>query len=207
MIRKVWVLVVSLVIVLGIGTLGSAQQITRSNWVPNVGQLFFDEQPLGDLWTFVCPAGGTVTASVDTKDDQDNGQANIDPFLLLHSGSGRLIAFGNDDLDCSHLPVCGFRCPAVRAPCGATNPHSLLVRDFGGATKNGAQCAGGGGYELTVQVFRADGSPVDAARVQLGGGPTRRVPAWALEEGKAPVGPALDDEAIPRSRAEFPEPK
>ena len=34
----------------------SAEPISRSNWVPNVGQLNVEgEQPLGDLWTFKCP--------------------------------------------------------------------------------------------------------------------------------------------------------
>jgi hypothetical protein len=206
MVRTMNVLVVTVMIILGLGALVSAEEIRRSNWVPNVGLLDVDEQPLGDLWTFECPAGGTVTATVDTKDDTDTGRSNIDPILELFSGAGRLIASGDDEVACTNPPVCGFRCPQImRAPCGETRlPHSLLVRDFGtAAVTNMPQCAGGGGYELTVEVFDSAGKPVAAETVHLGGGATRSVPAWALEDGKAPVGPALDDENVPlRSETE-----
>src|SRR5207302_10917788 len=60
----------------------------RSNQVPNVGQLAEGEQPLGDMWTFNCPEGGSVSASVDTKDDTDSGTSNIDPILELLDGNG-----------------------------------------------------------------------------------------------------------------------
>ena len=72
----------------------------RSNWVPNVGLLDFGgddfnsgraEQPLGDMWTFRCPSGGTVSASVDTKDDTDEFTADIGPVLLVIDGSGHLL--------------------------------------------------------------------------------------------------------------------
>jgi hypothetical protein len=37
----------------------SAEPISRSNWVPNVGELNLEgEQPLGDLWTFKCLESG-----------------------------------------------------------------------------------------------------------------------------------------------------
>ena len=66
-------------LVIGAASEGSAEPISRSNWVPNVGQLNVEgEQPLGDLWTFKCPKGGTVNVSVDTKDDTDNAQSDID---------------------------------------------------------------------------------------------------------------------------------
>jgi hypothetical protein len=71
----------------------SAEPISRSNWVPNVGQLNVEgEQPLGDLWTFRCPEGGTVNVSVDTKDDTDAAQSDIDPVLLVVDGAGNLLA-------------------------------------------------------------------------------------------------------------------
>jgi hypothetical protein len=167
--------------------------------VPNVGVLTDDEQPLGDLWTFQCPLGGTVSARVDTKDDRDTGEANLDPILEVLDGAGSLLAFADDEVECTYPPVCGFQCPQVKdVPCGEANPHSLLVRDFGASG-----CATGGGYELTVTVFDQKGHQIAEQKVQLGGGATRHVPDWAVEEGKAPVGPALDDENVPlRSRAE-----
>jgi hypothetical protein len=184
----------------------SAEPISRSNWVPNVGQLNVEgEQPLGDLWTFKCPKGGTVNVSVDTKDDTDAAQSDIDPVLLVVDGAGNLLAIGDDDVDCTYPPVCGFTCPSVTAvACGddgsdgnrhdsGGEPHSIIVRDFGASG-----CVGGGGYGLVVEVFKADGSQLSERRVDLGGGPQRDVPKYALDLGKAPTGPALDDEDVPQ---------
>jgi hypothetical protein len=178
----------------------SAEPISRSNWVPNVGQLNLEgEQPLGDLWTFKCPEGGTVNASVDTKDDTDAAESDIDPVLLLVDGRGNLLAFGDDDVDCSYPPVCGFSCPSIAAvACGRGENHSLVVRDFGAADATGTACQEGGGYNLIVEVFKAGGSQLSERRVELGGGPKNKVPKWALDLGKAPIGPALDDEDVPQ---------
>ena len=192
----------------------SAEPISRSNWVPNVGQLNVEgEQPLGDLWTFKCPEGGTVNVSVDTKDDTDTAQADIDPVLLVVDGAGNLLAFADDDVDCTYPPVCGFFCPSVTAlACGSDGSdnnhrndgnhgsdgkHSLIVRDFGAAFDEAA-CQEGGGYSLVVEVFGADGKQLSERRVDLGGGPKRDVPEYALDLGKAPTGPALDDEDVPQ---------
>ena len=165
----------------------------RSNHVPNVGRLASGEQPLGDMWTFYCPDGGTVVASVDTKDDTDLGTSTLDPILELIDPDGNEIANGDDDIACTYAPVCGFRCPAFRAPCGSSaGVHSLIVRDFGASL-----CNGGGGYELTVDVFDADGNELSPDSIGVGGGASRGVPWWAVDEGKAPVGPALDDENVP----------
>src|SRR5438876_462737 len=73
----------------------------RSNHVPNVGILADGEQPLGDMWTFNCPAGGSVVASVDTKDDTDLGTATLDPTLELLDGNGVEIA----DVDDENVPI------------------------------------------------------------------------------------------------------
>jgi hypothetical protein len=174
----------------------SAEPISRSNWVPNFGQLNAEgEQPLGDMWTFRCPRGGTVNVSVDTKDDTDAGQSDIDPVLLVVDGAGSLLAFGDDDVDCTYPPVCGFSCPAVTAvACGSDGRHSVIVRDFGTA---GTTCQEGGGYNLVVEVFTGGGRQLPEQAVDLGGGPRRNVPSWAVDVGKAPVGPALDDEDVP----------
>jgi len=176
----------------------------RSNHVPNVGELASGEQPLGDMWTFNCPAGGSVVASVDTKDDTDLGTSTLDPILELLDGNGVEIADGDDENTCTYRPVCGFACPQLhdfngnrRVACGDGGPsglHSLIVRDFGTA---GVPHCNGGGYELKVDVFDASGNQLSQEQVGLGGGPSRGVPDWAVDEGKAPFGPALDDENVP----------
>ena len=196
--QTISVMLVAVVVMVGLGTPGYADEIIRSSWVPNVGMLTGDEQPLGDLWTFECPKGGTVSARVDTKDDTDTGLSDIDPILEVLNGKGDLLAFADDNVTCTYPPECGYQCPQVMSvSCGEANPHSLLVRDFGTATLTALQCAKGGGYELTVTVFDQQGNQVAAKKVELGGGAKRQVPDWAVEEGKAPVGPALDDENVP----------
>jgi hypothetical protein len=60
------------------------------------------------------------------------------------------------------------------------------------------QGANGSGYELTVTGFDQQGNPVAARKVALGGGAKWDIPDLAEEEGKAPVGPTLDDEDVPR---------
>jgi hypothetical protein len=202
MVRRLSVVLVTVMVMVGLGMPGYADsekdKLIRSSWVPNVGFLTDDEQPLGDLWTFECPWGGMVSARVDTKDDRDTAQSNVDPILEVLDGEGGLLAFAGDNVECTYPPVCGFACPRVtEVPCGKDNPHSLLVRDFGAAFFTEEACATGGGYELTVTVFDPEGNRVAASKVQLGGGATRQVPDWAVEEGKAPVGPALDDENVP----------
>jgi hypothetical protein len=168
----------------------------RSNHVPNVGRLAVGEQPLGDMWTFYCPPGGRVEARVDTKDDTDLGTSSLDPILELLDANGVEIAQADDNVTCTYAPLCGFQCPRIRSLCGDTwDLHSLIVRDFGTA---GTLCNDGGGYELTVDVYDENGNQLSPDEVQLGGGPSRGVPGWAVEEGKAPVGPALDDENVPR---------
>src|SRR3989442_14201262 len=92
----------------------------RSNPGPNVGELASGEQPLGDMWTFNCPAGGSVVASVDTKDDTDLGTATMDPILELLDGNGIEIANGDDENTCTYPPVCGFACPQLTDSQGNT---------------------------------------------------------------------------------------
>jgi len=184
----------------GASALASADEIHRSNWVPNVGDLDRGEQPLGDMWTFRCPPGGSVRASVDTKDDTDAGQSDIDPVLLIFDGQGNLLRFGDDEAICTFPPVCGALCPSVRADCGEAGRHSIVVRDFGAAEGPGTPCQEGGGYELTVEVSDSGGQSLSEREVRLGGGPRKvpAVPRWARDLGKAPVGPILDDEDVPQ---------
>ena len=183
----------------GFATVASAEEVERSNWMPNVGSLDFEtgEQPLGDMWTFNCPRAGTVSISVDTKDDTDTQQADTDPIMFLVDGQGTLLASADDDVDCTYPPVCGFQCPAVTdVACGQGGAHSVIMRDFGTADATGTPCQEGGGYNLTVEVF-VRGVQLPEQALNLNGGPRRAVPRWARNAGKAPVGPALDDEDVP----------
>jgi hypothetical protein len=148
------------------------------------------------MWTFYCPYGGSIVASVDTKDDTDLGTATLDPVLEFLDENGTEIDDGDDEIACSYNPVCGFQCPLVKAKCTSSNLHSLIVRDYGVAGT--PACNRGGGYELTLDVFDQWGNQLSPDEVALGGGPSRGVPDWAVSEGKAPVGPALDDENVPR---------
>jgi hypothetical protein len=192
----------------------SAEPITRSNWVPEVGELVGSvfppnefERPLGDLWTFNCPRGGTVNVLVDTKDGADRGEggveSNIDPQLRVVDGAGNSLAFADDEVRCSYEPVCGLFCPSVTGvACGRDGRHSIIVKDAGKGEVEGEEaearpCQGGGGYTLFIEVFRANGSPLSERQVDLGGGPRRNVPKYALDLGLAPTGPALDDEEVP----------
>ena len=173
--------------------------IERGNWVPNVGELDFEakEQPLGDMWTFVCPPGGTFKLSIDTKDDTDINKADIDPVAVVLDGRGNEIGYGDDEIHCKYEPVCGYGCPSVEATCGKGEVHSILVRDYGTATTSGDYCQEGGGYKLGLEVRDVTGRRVPAHYIKLGGGARRNVPGWALKQGIAPVGPALDDEILP----------
>jgi hypothetical protein len=179
----------------------SAEPINRSNWVPNVGDTFPFGRPLGDLWTFNCPAGGTVSVSVDTKDDTDTGKSNIDPFLIVGDAKEAL-GLSDDNFECAIPPVCGFACPSRTAtPCGS-GQHWIIVRDWGASS-----CTGGGGYNLVVEVFGGDGRSLSERSVNLGGGPTRKVPNGASTLGIAPTGPALDDEEVPGYFLDFDKPQ
>ena len=174
-----------------------AGPVTRDNWVPNAGDRTLEgEQLLGDLWTFRCPKGASVSISADTKDDTDEGEADIRPVLILLDGAGNIIASsGENDVNCTYTPVCGGACPVIReVECGSGEKHSIIVRDDGPSTTTDRLCQEGGGYTLTVEVVDAHGRQTV---VDLGGGARRRVPSWALDAGAAPVGPALDDEAVP----------
>jgi len=187
--------VTSLVAALAMTGTAAADEVNRSNWVPNVGNLDLEagEQPLGDLWTFRCPAGATVGLSVDTKDDTDVGLSLIDPVLLVIDPSGNLVAFADDEIDCTYLPACGFNCPSAQGiSCGKGGTYGVVVRDYGAS-----DCVGGGGYELTLVVDGSAGRRERKPGAGLGGGPGRHVPPWAVALGKAPVGPALDDEDVP----------
>lgn len=184
--------------VLGASLLASASanaaDVLRTGWVPNVGQRGEGELPLGDLWTFKCPRGGSFSLTIETKDDFDDGTSALDPLVEVVSGDGSFVAFGDDELVCQYEPICGFGCPElIDVPCGQGTRHSLVVRDFGDSG-----CRSGGGYDLTLSVRRADGRALSERSTDLGGAPGRRVPNWITAD--YPIGtegPLLDDEGVP----------
>ena len=172
-----------------------ADPFERRNWIPSGNYLFFEQggTTLGDMWTFVCPAGGSVQLSVDTMNDSPTG-ARIDPGIAVWDAEGNLIATGDDDFDCTYTPNCGFSCPAVDVPCGKGIQHSVSI--FSVLPNQG--CEGGGGYVLGVEVKNRLGRSFRESRVKLGGGVNGRgVPEW-FDTGKGLKRPAaLDDEAVP----------
>lgn len=176
-----------------------SEEVRRTGWVPNVGALEDGEPPLGDLWTFRCPPGGSFRMSVDTKDDDDQGGAGIDPVLGVISGNGQLVASADDEQACTYDPLCGFGCPAVEAGlCGPGANHSIIIQDRGDATSTDEACRGGGGYDLVLEVFNVNGVPLPQGRVRLGGGAAAQSqPRWLREAGFTLRGPRLDDTALP----------
>src|SRR5262245_40852303 len=88
-----------------------AAPVTRTQWVPSGP---------GDLWTFLCPAGGSYAASVDTF------STGLDPRLDVRRADGALVGGGDDDVACSGS-ACGFQCPTVSGPCAAGGIFSLIV--------------------------------------------------------------------------------
>jgi hypothetical protein len=175
--------VVMLSVVLGSGTVNA--QAVRNNWL-QVG-FSLPGRILGDLWTFNCPAGGSFEVLVDTME----GGA-IDPAVSIFDGRGNRITGADDDVACTNNPCTGS-CPFAQGSCGTGSVHSIAVFN----PVIGGTCTGGG-YRLVVNVFDQRGQQLTESAIRLGGGPARRVPAWAVAEGAAPAGPALDDEFVPR---------
>jgi hypothetical protein len=180
----------------------------RANWVPGAESFAF-----GDVWTFNCPANGTVSVSVDTWDDRGDSSSNIDPVLEVRDKNGNLLVdasgsptggLSDDAHPCTIPPVCGilnptfrFWCPEiVDIPCGKGNPHTVMVYGNPNATSFG--CSGGGAYALLVSAKDKKGKSVAESKLALGGGPTRKLPTWAdAQDGIDKAGPALDDVLIP----------
>ena len=138
---------------------------------------------LGDLWTFVCPKGGTVSVTL-----QRYTQSDLDPEFEILDAEGNVLAGGDEEIACSVSSAsCSYLCAQELAvPCGSGNPHSIRVRD---------NFCTGGSYELSVEAEK-NGQALPAKALKLGGGAKRRVPKFLDPDGLLREGPALDDEAV-----------
>ncbi len=177
----------------------TAADVLRANWVPNNGERILDgELPLGDMWTFKCPRHGSFSVSVDTRAPSVGATSELDPLIEVIAGNGDVVAIGDDELECTYEPVCGFACPQVtEVACGSGETHSIVVRDFG-ADFDADSCDDGGGYELRLSVRTARGKNLSERSTDLGGSPRRTLPAWvapSYDIGRE--GPLLDDEGVP----------
>lgn len=182
---------------------GSAEEITRYDWVPGayaLGADAFGGNRVGDLWTFKCPRGGLVSASVDTMVDNSNEGAplsSIDPLFIIRSGDGTLVVEQDDDFTCTVPQACGFSCPrAIKAPCLSGVTHSIQI--YAGRSGPGtAACGGGGGYVLKIEVFDVHGVSQTETQVGLGGGPLRALQPWMTDQGAVKHAPLIDNGRLP----------
>jgi hypothetical protein len=200
--RTVGVVLMVLGTLVAFGAVADAQTAVRSGWVPNVGVLGPGEYPLGDLWTFTCPAGGSGTVWVQSKDDFDTGTSGVDLVAYVVKNDGTLLGYADDNLPCTYPTVCGYACPLVSFSGCDGQKVSVVVKDFGTAELTGTHCDKGGGYVLSLDVFKSNGVQLTPAAIALGGGPSRFVPGWAKSALGIPAGsengPALDDEDVPQ---------
>ena len=174
---KVLILACASMLIFNLGA--AADEVHRSNWLPNVGERPGDQLPLGDVWTFRCLPDGSFSVRVDTRDDTDQGEAAIDPLLEVVDGNGNDIASADDTFACTFEPLCGFSCPSLDSvPCGLGDRHSLIIRDFGTASIGGDFCEGGGGYDVFLTVISARGNEFSEVSTELGGGAFRQLPRW-----------------------------
>lgn len=174
-----------------------AEEVLRQNFIPTGGYLFASDEQLGDAWSFTCPKGGTVTASVDTADDNDDDTSNVDPLLVIFDGLGNQVASADDSVACSVAPECGFSCPSVvDVPCGNKGPHTIVI------VSAATNCTGGGQYQLRIEAFDSKGASVDGKKLKLGGGAKVKLPKWLNPTGGYASGPMLDDEKVPLDAAD-----
>ncbi len=142
-----------------------------------------------DVWTRVCPAGGSATVAVDTVALASGAASPIDPVFEVYSPTGGFVGFGDDETACTAATTCAFDCPAMTMDCTEGGEQTLLV-----LTGTSLGCGEEEGpYELSVQVFDGlggSGTPQTADVVRLGGEPMIPVMGW----GSYPAGPALDDQ-------------
>jgi len=156
----------------------SAEPAARYGFVPDDGAHL-----IGDLWTFVCPKGATVSVTLERATSND-----LDPEFEIVDAEGTVLAGGDEEIPCVvSSAACSYQCARqLGVPCGSGNPHSIRVRD---------NFCNGGSYELSVEAEK-NGEALPAKALKLGGGAKRRVPKFLDPAGLLREGPALDDEAV-----------
>ncbi len=172
------------------------QEVLRTNYIPSGD---YNQGIVGDMWTFLCPPGGSVSAAVDTKNDTGNGKSNLNLRFEVADRRGNLLALGDEEMDCTYDSVCGYSCPrVVDLVCGLGNPHTIAIYSHPSNASNsltGQLCKGGGGYDLIISAVNRNGVQLKEGALALGGGARRFAPSWSGGVGK--FGPALDDEGVP----------
>ena len=161
--------------------------ITRVDWTPGGGLV-------GDLWKFRCPAGGSVSATVDTIPkiaiDDQNFVSGLDPRLQIFDGQGNLLAAGDDDVGCTVDTQCGAGCPEVTSalrPGGQPQHPGARQRGPAGVHRRRGLSPGHRGLERERSIPRSGGG-------EAGGGPARRLPPWLLQTDLIGAqGPVVDN--------------
>lgn len=188
-----------------------AEPVYRNGWLPNndpsgphvdpaddTPGLAEDYHLKGDVWTLSCPKGSKVTLFVDTKADRNDGKANVDPHTWVFDSKGRLVDEGDDEIACTHEPVCGYRCTRnIIVECSdKLTPYTLAIAD-GGPTKGDVGgpnlCIGGGGYRL---IASAELRGKDVSDEVVLGGLKAKLPDW-LASAIPSRRPLIDDGDIP----------
>ncbi|MGD9264765.1 MAG: hypothetical protein PVJ71_03185 [Lysobacterales bacterium] len=173
-------------------TINATELVRMEDLPPQTGS---GSDVLVDVWTFHCPAGGSVTFSVDTVLVSDATDTPLDPIAHLFLGSS-LIGFGDDEVPCTVGPVCGYYCPSVTLNCAVEGQYSLLVLTANSTGPAGEPACGSafGIYELTLEVFdgpNGTGTSLPESSVRLGGAPIGR--SFTDSTSFYHQGPAIDD--------------
>jgi hypothetical protein len=141
---------------------------------------------VGDMWSFNCPKGGHFTLTIDTATH------TLDPEFRVFDKDGNTIADADDSTACTNS--CANSCPqVVNVACADTGTHYIVVQNYG----TGDATCPGGSYNMLLSVSDANGDPVLANKVKLGGGATIKNPAFADPNKERRKGPIVDDGQVP----------
>lgn len=176
-------LVAATALALAVCTTASAESVLRTNWIPA-------STGMGDLWTFQCPAGGTVAIQVQNRPDAYMGGGSpLDFYFQMIDPDGNVVGAGDDEVACLVQPSC-FGCPRQAAlPCTAAGTYSIWVSSYNNCSSGNSAA----GYQLAVEVRDANANALAAAKVRLGGGPRSKVPKWHSSSSE----PAINDGVNP----------
>lgn len=158
----------------------SAEVVTRAEWIPGT----FGR---GDVWSFVCPAGGTFDLTVQNA--ADGSGSNIDFFATVKDSTGAVVQFDDDGAVCSSMPSCAGCPQMVAVPCTAGGTYYAQIFPIGICSVTAGL---GGSYTLTLEVKDSAAVSLDAKKVKLGGGPKAKVPSWHSPYSN----PLIDDAPI-----------